>query len=42
MDLGLPFHSCTFDNITMMSSGLKGNGKVNQGPLFDMFDATDH
>ena len=22
MDLGLPFHSCTFDDITMMSSGL--------------------
>ena len=25
MDLGLPFHSCTFDDITMTSSGFRGN-----------------
>ena len=25
MDLGLPLPSCTFDDITMMSSGLRGN-----------------
>ena len=25
MDLGLPFHSCTFDDIMMTSSGFRGN-----------------
>ena len=25
MDLSFPFHSCTFDDIMMMSSGFKGN-----------------
>ena len=25
MDLGLPFHSCTFDDITMTSSSFRGN-----------------
>ena len=34
MDLGLPFHSCTFDDITMTSSGFRGNPIFFYNSLF--------
>ena len=33
MDLVLPFHSCTFDDITMTSSGYRGN------PIFFVYNS---
>ena len=42
MDFGLPFHSCTFDDIMMVSSGVRGNPIFFDNSLFLKKNGTTH